>query len=89
MHRYTSVLALLAALVGGFAAASAVRAEGGMSSPAAHGMMGGDSNRGGMMGMMKVMPRMGRMMDHCDGMMGGSRPNDQWRKNKRPEENSR
>ncbi len=44
----------------------------------------GSMMRGGMMGNGSMMGQMGRMMDHCAGMMGGSRgddrPNDQWRK---------
>jgi hypothetical protein len=48
-----------------------------------NGMMGnnGTGSAGGMMGMMKVMKQMGQMMDHCNGMMSDSRPNEQWRKN--------
>ena len=44
----------------------------------------GSMMRGGMMGGGGMMGRMSQMMDHCAGMMGGSRgddrPNDQWRK---------
>jgi hypothetical protein len=41
---------------------------------------------GGMagMGMMKMMRQMTQMMDHCNGMMNRSRPNEQWRENRPP-----
>jgi hypothetical protein len=45
-----------------------------------HGTIGGDHG-GGMVGMMKMMPQMSEMMDHCNGMMSSRRPNEQWRRN--------
>lgn len=45
----------------------------------------GSMTSGSMMGDGNMMGRMSRMMDHCGSMMqsgpGGSRPNDQWRRN--------
>ncbi len=80
MRSYTKALVLVAVLAGGFAATSALHAEGGISNPARHGMMmGDDRGRGGMMGMMR---QMSRMMDHCNSMMSRGHPNDQWRKHK-------
>lgn len=47
------------------------------------GMMDDESanNDGGMMGMIKMMKGMSRMINHCNSAMSDTRPNDQWRKN--------
>ena len=81
MRKLTTALVLVAGIAAGIVAAPGLRAE---DHHIPSGMMGtGDGNSGGgMMGMMNMMRRMGRMMDHCGGMMQGrgGRPNEQWRK---------
>jgi len=79
MRKFAIAVSLAMLLIAALAAAPSVYAEQEASgSSMDHGMMDG----GGMMGTMKMMKQMGRMMDHCSGMMndGGNRPNDQWRK---------
>ena len=82
MHKFTTTLLLVSTLVAGAMAAPLLYAQGGQQpsgSMMGHGMMGGKNtnDQGGMMGMMK---QMSEMMDHCNGMMGDRRPNEQWRK---------
>jgi hypothetical protein len=85
MRKLTKSILPTAILVAGIIAAPALYAQsdrGASGSMMGHGMMD-DNNRsdgGGMMGMMKMMGQMSRMMDHCNNMMSDSRPNDQWRK---------
>jgi hypothetical protein len=71
-----------AALAATITAVSALYAEDNQTpsgSMMRRGMMGHDNNGGGM-GMMKMMKQMSQMMGHCNNMMNGSRPNEQWRK---------
>ena len=81
MRKFTTTLLLVSTLVAGAMAAPLLYAQGGQQpsgSMMAHGMMGDkNTNDRGMMGMMK---QMSEMMDHCNGMMGDRRPNEQWRK---------
>jgi hypothetical protein len=85
MRKLTKAILPTAILVAGIIAAPALYAQsdhGSSGSMMGHGMMD-DNNRsdgGGMMGMMRMMGQMSRMMDHCNNMMSDSRPNDQWRK---------
>jgi hypothetical protein len=86
MRKFKTVLLLIATLVGGLAVVPLLHAQDGKnmpSTPMGQGMMGDDNNGSGMMGMMRMMQGMSRMMDHCNGMMNRSRPNDQWRNEKR------
>ena len=71
MRKYTTVLPLASAVVAAVAAAPLLYAE---ESQTPAGSMRGR-------GMMKMMPQMSDMMDHCNSMMSGGRPNDQWRRN--------
>ncbi len=83
MRKYTTALAIAAALAATIAAVPALYAEDSQtpSGPMMKGsMMADDNNGGGMMGMMKMMKQMSQMMDHCSNMMSDSRPNEQWRK---------
>jgi pentapeptide MXKDX repeat protein len=81
MRNSLKIAALVAALAAGLAAAPVLYAQDTLPrSQSGPGMMGhgGMTGEGGMMGMMR---QMSRMMDHCSSMMGGgSRPNEQWRK---------
>ena len=81
MRKFTTTLLLVSTLVAGAMAAPLLYAQGGQQpsgSMMGHGMMGDkNTNDRGMMGMMK---QMSEMMDHCNGMMGDRRPNDQWRR---------
>ena len=70
MRKSTTTLLLASTLVAGAMAAPLLYAQGGHQPSGS--MMGH-----GMMGMMK---QMSEMMDHCNGMMGDRRPNEQWRK---------
>jgi hypothetical protein len=86
MRELTKAVLPAAILVTGIVAAPAIYAQGNRGpsdSMMGHRMMGDNSTTddGGMMGMMKMKGQMGQMMDHCNNMMGNSRPNDQWRKN--------
>ena len=77
MRKTTTTLLLAAALVAGAMAAPSLYGQP-SDSMMGHGMMGDkNTNDRGMMGMMK---QMSEMMDHCNGMMGDRRPNEQWRK---------
>lgn len=83
MRKSTLALAFASVLVGGVIGGPALYADDNHRSSASimgRGMMG-DSDGGGMMGMMGMMKQMSQMMDHCNGMMGNSRPNEQWRRN--------
>jgi hypothetical protein len=83
MRKYTTVLLLASALIAAVVAAPLLYAEESQTPSGSmmdHGIMGGDHG-GRMMGMMKMMPQMGEMMDHCNGMMSSRRPNEQWRRN--------
>ena len=81
MRKFTTTLLLVSTLVAGAMAAPLLYAQGGQQpsgSMMGHGMMGDkNTNDRGMTGMMK---QMSEMMDHCNGMMGDRRPNEQWRK---------
>ena len=79
MRKIATVLSLTVLLTAALVAAPSVYAE---QEGSGSGMGRGMMDNGGMMGMMKMMKQMGRMMDHCSGMMndGGNRPNDQWRR---------
>ena len=80
MRKSTLALAFASVLAGGVIACPALYADDNHRSSGSmmgRGMMG-DSDGGGMMGMMK---QMSQMMDHCNGMTGNSRPNEQWRRN--------
>lgn len=80
MRKSTVALVFASVVAAAVIAAPALYAhdnQGSSGSMMGHGMMG-DGNEGGMMGMMK---QMSQMMDHCNNMMGDSRPNEQWRKN--------
>lgn len=78
MRKITTMALLGSILFGGAALAASLDAKD-KGSPGS--MMGrgtvGDGESGGMM---KMMQQMTRMVDHCNGMMSDSRPNDQWRK---------
>ena len=77
MRKTTTTLLLASTLVAGATAAPLLYAQP-SGSMMGHGMMGDkNTNDRGMMGMMK---QMSEMMDHCNGMMGDRRPNEQWRK---------
>ena len=77
MRKFTTTLLLASTLVAGAMAAPLLYGRP-SNSMMGHGMMGDkNTNDRGMMGMMK---QMSEMMDHCNGMMGDRRPNEQWRK---------
>ena len=83
MRKLTFVTAFASFLLASVIVAPSLYAEaehGSSGSMVGNGMMGGNSTRSGE-GMMGMTKQMGRMMDHCNSMMDGSRPNDQWRKN--------
>ena len=81
MRKFTTTLLLASTLVAGAMAAPSLYGQSDhqpSGSMMGHGMIGDkNTNDGGMMGMMK---QMSEMMDHCNGMMGDRRPNEQWRK---------
>jgi hypothetical protein len=78
MRKTATTLLLVSTLVAGAMAAPSLYGQP-SDSMMGHGMMGdkNTSDKGGMMGMMK---QMSEMMDHCNSMMSGRRPNDQWRR---------
>lgn len=82
MRKTLAPCAFASILVAGAVAASSLYAQD--NREAAGSMM--DK---GMMGMGMMMKRMTQMMDHCNGMMNRTRPNEQWRENKSsaPEKN--
>ena len=81
MRKFTTTLLLASTLVAGAIAAPSLYGQGDhqpSGSMMGHGMTEDkNTNDGGMMGMMK---QMSARMDHCNGMMGDRRPNDQWRR---------
>ena len=81
MRKFTTTLLLASTLAAGAMAAPSLYGQSDhqpSGSMMGHGMMGDkNTNDRGMMGMMK---QMSEMMDHCNGMMGDRRPNEQWRK---------
>ena len=85
MRKLTSVTAFASILLASVMVAPSLYAEAGHDSSGpmmSNGMMGDNGTKNeGMMGMMKMMKQMGGMMDHCNGMMSDSHPNEQWRKN--------
>jgi hypothetical protein len=74
MRKYTAFL-LGSVLIAGAMAATSLYGQ------TAQQPSGSTMDGGIMMGMMRTMKRMGQMMDHCNNMMSGSRPNEQWRRN--------
>jgi hypothetical protein len=84
MRKLTLLAAFASILLASVMVAPSPYAEAGQGSSGSmmsNGIMGDTGSAGGMMGMMKMMEQMGQMMDHCNGMMSDSRPNEQWRKN--------
>lgn len=81
MRKSTIVLTFASVFLAGVVAVPALYARDDHGSSGSMGGMMGDGNRDDMMGMMGMMRQMSQMMDHCNGMMGDSRPNEQWRKN--------
>lgn len=80
MRNLTAIFLLGSTLLGSAAVAASLDSQdkGSTGSIMGRGMMMGDDDGGGMMGMMK---QMSQMVDRCNSMMSDSRPNDQWRKN--------
>jgi len=81
MRKLTLLAALASILLASVMVAPSLYAEAGHDSSGSMMRNNGTRSGGGMMGMMKGMKQMDRMMDHCSSMMGDSRPNEQWRKN--------
>lgn len=79
MRKSRTALTLAAILTAGATATSSLYAQDSHET-------GGSMMGGGMAGMsmMKMMRQMTQMMDHCNGMMNRSRPNEKWRENRPP-----
>ena len=81
MRNLATALLLGSVLLAGAIAAPTLYAEDQKPSGSTteNGMMGNRDGKDGR-GMMGMMKQMSEMMDHCNGMIGDRRPNEQWRK---------